>query len=83
MANAVLTTSSIIQQSMQVLQNEFAKVYQPIYSLRKQPDDLYALDKHVVFEPVEVIATDLTYDEVCALYKLTYGGEPRWDTEAK
>jgi len=36
-----------------------------------------------VFLPIETIASGLTYDEVCALYRLTCGGEPRWDTEAK
>lgn len=83
MAKAILTTSSIIQQSLKVLENEFEKTNEPFYSIRKEPNDLYALDKHKIFLPVELVASGLTYDEVCALYKLTCGDEPRWDTEAK
>jgi len=83
MAKAILTTSSIIQQSLKVLENEFERAYEPIYSIRKEPNDLYALEKHMVGFSIETIASGLTYDEVCALYKLTCGGEPRWDTEAK
>ena len=83
MAKAILTTSSIIQQSLKVLENEFERAYEPIYSIRKEPNDLYALEKHMVGFSIETVASGLTYDEVCALYKLTCGGEPRWDTEAK
>jgi len=83
MAKAILTTSSIIQHSLKILENEFEKTYEPFYSIRKDPNDLFSLEKHKVFLPIETIASGLTYDEVCALYRLTCGGEPRWDTEAK
>ena len=83
MAKAILTTSSIIQQSLKVLENEFERAYEPIYSIRKEPNDLFSLEKHMVGFSIETVASGLTYDEVCALYKLTCGGEPRWDTEAK
>jgi len=82
MAKAILTTGNMIKSSLQILEDEFNRA-SSFYSIRKEPNDLYALEQHKVFLPIETVASGLTYDEVCALYRLTCGGEPRWDTEAK